>query len=73
MTNRFRIHGTLPRRLEELGVSPVAGAPPGATPGTLFQQSRVWVTTEEMFALYSNGRELLPASGARFVRKRRLI
>ena len=55
MTNRFRVPGILPRRLEELGLSPVvvvvvvrqAGLPLG-----LFDQEKILVTTEEMFALY---------------------
>ncbi len=52
MTNRFRVSGTVPRRLEELGVSPAAvlrraGLPPG-----LFDESKVLVTTEELFGLY---------------------
>jgi AraC-like DNA-binding protein len=52
MTNRFRVSTTLARKLEELGVSPAdvlrqAGLPPG-----LFDQERIFVSTEELFALY---------------------
>jgi len=53
MTNRFRISGTLARRLEELGVSPTAVLRQAGLPMGLFEQSKIWVTTEEMFALYS--------------------
>ena len=53
MTNRFRIHGTLGRRLEEFGISPVAVLRRAGLPMGLFDQTRIWVTTEEMFALYS--------------------
>src|SRR6058998_1479346 len=52
MTNRIRVPGTLPRRLEELGVSPVAVLRQAGLPLALFEQSRIWMTTEEMFALY---------------------
>lgn len=53
MTDRFRVPGTLGKRLEELGVSPVAvlrraGLPPG-----LFDQPRIVLTTEEMFGLHA--------------------
>jgi AraC-like DNA-binding protein len=52
MTSRFRVASMLARRLEELGVSPadvlrVAGLPSG-----LFDQEKILVTTEELFALY---------------------
>src|SRR4030088_2964487 len=53
MTNRFRLSGTLPRRLEELGVSTVTVLRRAGLPMGLFGQSRIWVTTEEMFALYT--------------------
>jgi len=52
MTSRFRVASMLARKLEELGVSPadvlrVAGLPSG-----LFDQEKILVTTEELFALY---------------------
>ena len=52
MLNVFRVSTTLPRKLEELGVSPSlvlsrAGLPPG-----LFDQEKILVSTEEFFALY---------------------
>ena len=51
-TNRFRVATTLARKLEDLGVSPAdvlrqAGLPPG-----LFDQEKIFVSTEELFALY---------------------
>jgi AraC-like DNA-binding protein len=50
--NRFRVATTLAAKLEELGVSPAdvlrhAGLPPG-----LFDQEKILVSTEELFALY---------------------
>src|SRR5579863_2067352 len=53
MTNRFRVSGALARRLEELGLAPVAVLRRAGLPMGLFDQSKIWVTTEEMFALYS--------------------
>jgi len=52
VTSRFRVATTLARKLEELGVSPAdvlrhAGLPPG-----LFDQEKILVSTEELFALY---------------------
>ena len=52
MTNRFRVSGILPRRLEELGLSPVAVLRQAGLPLGLFDQEKILVTTEEMFALY---------------------
>lgn len=52
MTDRFRVSGTLPKRLEELGIPPVALLRRAGLPMTLFEQSKIWVTTEEMFSLY---------------------
>jgi hypothetical protein len=53
MTNRFRLSGTLGRRLEELGVSTEAVLRRAELPVRLFDQSRIWVTTEDMSALYN--------------------
>jgi AraC-like DNA-binding protein len=52
MVSRFRVATTLARKLEELGVPPAdvlrqAGLPPG-----LFDQEKILVTTEELFALH---------------------
>ena len=52
MTNRFRVSGILPRRLEELGLSPVEVLRQAGLPLGLFDQEKILVTTEEMFALY---------------------
>jgi AraC-like DNA-binding protein len=52
MTDRFRVAGTLARRLEELGVPPVAVLRRAGLFAGLFEQSKVLVTTEELFALY---------------------
>jgi AraC-like DNA-binding protein len=53
MMNRFRIAATLGKRLKELDVSPVAVLRRAGLPMGLFDQSRIWVTTEEMSALYN--------------------
>jgi AraC-like DNA-binding protein len=52
MISQFRVSTTLPKKLEELGVSPAlvlrrAGLPPG-----LFAEEKILVSTEEFFALY---------------------
>lgn len=52
MTNRFRISNTIIRRFEELGLSPEAVLRCAGLPLTLFEQERVLLTTEELFALY---------------------
>jgi AraC-like DNA-binding protein len=54
MSKHFRIPGRLPARLQELGIRVSsmlqnAGLPPG-----LFDQPRILVTTEELFALWSS-------------------
>src|SRR5260370_42312051 len=53
MMNRFRVSGTLARRLEELGLAPIAVLRHAGLPMGLFEQSKIWITTEELFALYS--------------------
>jgi AraC-like DNA-binding protein len=58
MTNRFRVSGTLARRLEELGVPVVAVLRRAGLPIALFEQSKILVSTEEMFALYTAIQEL---------------
>jgi AraC-like DNA-binding protein len=58
MTNRFRVPGTLARRLEELRVPPAAVLRRAGLPAALFDQSRILLTTEEWFALYSAIREV---------------
>jgi hypothetical protein len=63
MTNRFRISGTLARRLEELGVSPVAVLREAGLPLGLFKRSKIWVTTQEVFALYGAIHEISGDSG----------
>jgi AraC-like DNA-binding protein len=58
MTNRFRVPGTLARRLEELGVPPAAVLRRAGLPIALFDHSRILLTTEEWFALYGAIREV---------------
>jgi len=52
MTNRFRVSSIVSRRLEELGLSPVAVLRHAGLPIGLFEQERILLRTEEMFALY---------------------
>ncbi len=52
MTDRFRVSGTLPHRLEELGLAPAAVLQQAGLPRGLFDQEKVLITTEEFFALY---------------------
>ncbi len=52
MTNRFRVSSTLPRRLQELGLSPEAVLRQAGLPMGLFNQEKVLVSTEEFFALH---------------------
>jgi AraC-like DNA-binding protein len=52
MANRFRVSTTLPRKLEELGLSPEAVLRQAALPMGLFKQDKILVSTEEFFALY---------------------
>ena len=52
MTNRFRVSSSLPRRLEELRLSPEAALRQAGLPTGLFNQEKVLVSTEEFFALY---------------------
>jgi AraC-like DNA-binding protein len=52
MTNRFRVPGVLPQRLEELGLSPVVVLRHAGLPIGLFDQEKILVTTDEMFALH---------------------
>ena len=52
MTTRFRVATTLPRKLEELGVSPADVLRRAGLPARLFDQERILISTEELFALY---------------------
>ena len=52
MTNRFRVSTTLPRKLEELGLSPRTVLRQAGLPIGLFSLDRILVSTEEFFALH---------------------
>jgi AraC-like DNA-binding protein len=60
MPNRFRVSTTLARKLDELGVSPALVLSHAGLPTGLFDQERILVSTEELFALY---RGIAEASG----------
>jgi len=50
--DRFRVSSMLPRRLEDLGLSPVVVLRQAGLPMGLFEQEKIQVTTEELFSLY---------------------
>jgi len=52
MVTRFRVGSTLPRKLAELGVPPADVLSQAGLPRGLFDQERILLTTEELFALY---------------------
>ncbi len=52
MTNRFRISATRVRKIEELGVPPADVLCHAGLPARLFDQEKILVSTEELFALY---------------------
>ena len=52
MNNRFRVSSTLPRKLEELGISPDTVLRQAGLPTGLFKLERILVSIEEFFALY---------------------
>jgi AraC-like DNA-binding protein len=52
MVKHFRVHGMLRTRLDELGISVSDVLRRAGLPQDLFDQVRIFVTTEEMFALW---------------------
>jgi AraC-like DNA-binding protein len=74
MTNRFRISGTFARRLEELGLPPAVVLRHAGLPAALFDQERIQVTTEEMFAVHRALQELSgdPAIGLKLGSEERI-
>src|SRR5882672_8405085 len=52
MTSQFRVSTTLSKKLDELGVSPALVLRHGGLPAGLFDQQKILVSTEELFALY---------------------
>ena len=52
MINRFRVSSAIPRKLQELGLSPLLVLRQAGLPIGLFNQDKVLVTTEELFAFY---------------------
>jgi AraC-like DNA-binding protein len=52
MTSRFRVPGTLPRKLQELGVAPEDVLRRAELSPELFGQEKILVSTEELFRLY---------------------
>ncbi len=52
MLNQFRVSTILPRKLEDLGVPPALVLGRAGLSPALFAQERIFVSTEELFALY---------------------
>lgn len=52
MLKSFRVSTQLARKLEELGVPPQAVLRQAGLPAALFDQEKIQVSTEELFALY---------------------
>jgi len=52
MTSRFRVATTLARKLQDLGVLPADVLHQAGLPTGLFDQEKILVSTEELFALY---------------------
>ena len=52
MNNLFRVSSTLPRKLEELGLSPGVVLRRAGLPMRLFSQDKIFLSTEEFFALH---------------------
>lgn len=50
--NRFRVSSLLPRRLEELGHSPLLVLREAGLPSGLFNREKILVSTDELFALW---------------------
>jgi AraC-like DNA-binding protein len=74
MADRFRVSGTLGKRLEELGLPPAAVLRRAGLPLGLFEQSRIWLATAEMFAFYRAVEELSgdPAIGLKLGSEERI-
>jgi AraC-like DNA-binding protein len=60
MLNRFRISSAIPRKLEDLGISPAILLRQAGLPLGLFQQEKPMVSTEELFAFYRALAEVSP-------------
>ena len=52
MADRFRVLSVMGRQLESMGISTNAVLRLAGLPAEIFQQTRIWLTTEEMRALY---------------------
>jgi AraC-like DNA-binding protein len=52
MMDRFRVSSVLARRLEDVGLPPAKVFRHAGLPETLFQAEKIYLTTEELFALY---------------------
>src|SRR5262245_54626870 len=74
MTDRFRVSGTLAIRLEELGVPLAAVLGRAGLPLCLFDQAKIWLTTEELFALFNAIQEVSgdPAIGLKLGSEERI-
>jgi len=74
MITRFRVASSFPRRLEEEGLSPDVVLRQAGLPMGLFNQEKILVTTEELFALWRGIAEVNsdPALGLRLGSEERI-
>ena len=74
MMNRFRISSTIPRKLEELSLSPELILREAGLPIGLFKQDKVLVSTDEFFAFYRAIERVSPdpAIGLRLAKEDRI-
>src|ERR1700730_7244560 len=74
MTNRFRVSSVLIRRLENVGLRPLLVLRQAGLPMGLFDQEKIFVTTEELFALYRGISEVSrdPAIGLKMASEERV-
>src|SRR6266478_10026107 len=74
MTKQFRVSSTLPRKLQELGLSPEAVLRRAGLPMGLFKLDKILVSTEEFFALHRGIAEASndPAIGLKLGKEERL-
>src|SRR5438445_4952539 len=74
MANRFRVSGATFRKLDDLGLRPAMVLRHAGLPAALLNEEKVFVTTEELFAIYRAISELSedPATGLKLGTEERI-
>jgi AraC-like DNA-binding protein len=74
MTNRFRVSSALIRRIQNVGLEPLGVLRQAGLPMALFDQERIFVTTEELFSIYRGISEVSrdPAIGLKLATEERV-